>query len=68
MAHELVHIQAEINQMRRAYGRCAVTSHKQIGLRRLRDAEAFLGKNKEYALRLLETARFHLPYAQTWSF
>lgn len=65
MAHGLVMVQAEINRLRAAYGRCAECSYKQMGLRRLRDAEAFLGRNSDHALQQLGWAKYYLPYAQT---
>lgn len=66
MTHKLVLVQSEINKMRAAYGRCPTSSHKQIGLRRLRDAEYFMGRNSDYAIQQLASARHHLPYAEAW--
>ena len=63
---KLVMMQKEINEMRFAFGRCAVSSHKQIGLRCLRDAEAFLGRNSDLSEQLLGKAKYHLPYAEYW--
>lgn len=39
-------------------------SHKQIGLRSIRDALALLGRNDAAAAELAARASFHLPYAE----
>jgi len=51
-------------QMRHAYGKCAESFHKQMGLRKLRDYNLFATRNPEYASTLLADARHHLAYAR----
>jgi len=57
---------SHINRLRYAFGLCVSSAPKQIGLRRLRSAKAFLTSNPEYAAQLIREAEFMLPRAQAY--
>lgn len=67
MAHELTAYATEIRKLRKSFGDCETCAYKQMGLRRLRDAEMFLGKNTEYALNLIDHAKSYLTYAKEYT-
>jgi hypothetical protein len=53
-------------ELRSAFGRCADCSHKQIGLRRLRDYLALRDRNPTAADYLLQQARLSLANARAY--
>lgn len=67
MPHELTAYAAEVRELRKKFGGCELCAYKQMGLRRLRDAELFLGRNTEYALSLIAHAKAYLGYAQEYT-
>jgi hypothetical protein len=52
--------------LRRRFAGLPETSHKQIGLRSIRDALAALSYNQERADELYARAAFHAPYAEAF--
>ena len=54
------------NQLRAAFGKCAESFHKQMGLRKIRDYKLFETKNPERAATLLADSRHHLTYARAY--
>lgn len=64
MPHELTAYATEIRQLRKKFGGCETCAYKQMGLRRLRDAELFLARDTTYALSLISHAKAYLSYAE----
>lgn len=54
------------NQIRAAFGKCAESFHKQMGLRKIRDYKLLEDRNPEYAAQLLADSRHHLTYARAY--
>ena len=57
----------QIHGLRYAYGRCRQSGYKQMGLRRLRDAQNIYETQPHKAYRLIEDATDILKRAQTIS-
>jgi hypothetical protein len=53
-------------QIRAAFGKCAESFHKQMGLRKIRDYRLFITRNAEHAEKMLADARHHLAYARAY--
>ena len=58
--------EASPNQIRTAFGKCAESFHKQMGLRKIRDYKLLETKNPDQAAKLLADARHHLAYARAY--
>ena len=54
------------SQIRAAFGKCAESFHKQMGLRKIRDYKVFETRNVDHAATLLADARHHLAYARAY--
>lgn len=67
MPHELTAYATEVRQLRKKFGGCETCAYKQMGLRRLRDAELLLANNTDYALSLIAHAKAYLSYAQEFT-
>ena len=67
MAHELTAYAAEIRELRKKFVGCELCAYKQMGLRRLKDAELFLAKDTNFALSLIDHAKAYLGYAQEYT-
>lgn len=53
-----------ISRLRHRLGRCVESGHKQVALRRLREAKRLAANNPSYALDAIASAEYHLPYAE----
>lgn len=53
----------ELLSLRAKFGKCVLSAHKQIGLRRVRDALYFLDRNLTHAEECAESARLFLRHA-----
>lgn len=61
----MISIQSQINQIRWTLSRCKDGFAKQVGLRRLRDAQRIGEANREQAERLIAEAHALLQQART---
>ena len=64
MPNELTAYATHIKFLRGQYLKCCSSPYKQMGLRRLRDAEYFLSRNFTYAMSLIDHGKAYLTYAQ----